>query len=132
MPDRKDHDDPTDHTPHVEGASAREPAEEAREAEGPGGRFRKLGRRFLGQERVSAREVMGAVLEGGDKAKTEIVKAVAREVRSYLEELGLREFMTDYSLEVRASFNLRKLTDAEKGLPAGPAADTAPERSRPA
>lgn len=128
MPDRKDHDESTDPPPHQD---HRDTADDARETDGPGGRFRKLGRRFLGQERVSAREVMGAVLEGGDKAKTEIVKAVAREVRSYLEELGLREFLTDYSLEVRASFNLRKLTDAEKGLPAGPPADPAGDRSRP-
>lgn len=82
----------------------------------------------MGQERVSAREVMGAVLEGGDKAKTEIVRAVAREVRAYLEELGLREVMTDYSLEVRASFNLRKLTDAEKGVSI--VEPTASDRSR--
>jgi len=128
MSERKDHEEANEHPAHPDAAH---PAEEGREAEGPGGRFRKLGRRFLGQERVSAREVMGAVLEGGDKAKTEIVKAVAREVRSYLEELGLREFMTDYSLEVRASFNLRKLTDAEKGLPAGPPAEPVVERSRP-
>jgi N-acetylmuramoyl-L-alanine amidase len=71
---------------------------------------------------------MGAVLEGGDKAKTEIVRAVAREVRAYLEELGLREVMTDYSLEVRASFNLRKLTDLEKGPPIPE--PTANERTR--
>lgn len=82
----------------------------------------------MGQERVSAREVMGAVLEGGDKAKTEIVRAVAREVRAYLEEMGLREVMTDYSLEVRASFNLRKLTDLEKGTPVTDA--TATDRPR--
>lgn len=86
--------------------------------QGPVSRVRKLGRKLMGEERVTAREVMGAVLEGGDKAKTEVVKAVAREVRHYLEELGLREVMTDYSLEVRASFNLRKLTDSEKGIAA--------------
>ncbi len=84
--------------------------------DGPGSRFRKLGRRLMGEERVSAREVVGAVLEGGDKAKTEVVRIMAREVRAYLEELGLREVLTDYSLEVRASFNLRKLTAAEKGI----------------
>lgn len=87
------------------------------QAENAASRFRKLGRRLMGEERVSAREVMGAVLEGGDKAKTEVIRVMAREVRSYLEELGLREVLTDYSLEVRASFNLRKLTDAEKGEP---------------
>ncbi len=127
MPDRRDPEDPTEygagvhHEPHPE---------EVREDHA--GRFRKLGRRLIGQERVSAREVMGAMLEGGDKAKTEIVKAVAREVRSYLEELGLREFLSDYSLEVRASFNLRKLSEAEKAGPGALPPDPAvSDRPRP-
>ncbi len=114
MSDPHDPADPADPAdPHAE-----EPkhGSDADRHDGPGGRFRKLGRRLMGQERVSAREVVGAVLEGGDKAKTEVVRAIAREVRAYLEELGLREVMTDYSLEVRASFNLRKLTNAEKGM----------------
>ncbi len=102
--------DPVD--PHPEPDA--EPVDRDPREDFPGaGRFRKLGRKLMGQERVSAREVVGAVMEGGDKAKTEIVRVVAREVRAYLEELGLREVMTDYSLEVRASFNLRKLTPAE-------------------
>ena len=111
-----------------------------------GGRFGRLGRRLMGEEgeggrpfRVDAREVLHSVLEGGDKAKTEIVKVVAREVRTYFEELGLKDdlhnLLTNYSFEVRASVNLRKLTEAEKGSPAaeeprraeaGPAADPAP------
>jgi hypothetical protein len=81
-------------------------------------RFRRLGRKLMGEERVegrfSARDVMEAVLEGSDKAKSEVVRIVAREVRSYLEELGLREVLTDYSLEVHASINLRKLAESEK------------------
>ena len=85
----------------------------------------------MGQERVSAREVVGAVIEGGDKAKTELVRVIAREVRAYLDELGLREVMTDYSLEVRASFNLRKLTDADKEEARGPAHRSDPAKSRP-
>lgn len=83
-----------------------------------GSRLRRLGRRLMGEERVegrfSARDVVDSLLEGGDKAKTEVVRVVAREVRAYLEELGLREVLTDYSLEVHASINLRKLADAEK------------------
>lgn len=76
--------------------------------------------------RLDAREVLGAIWEGGDRAKTEVVRAVAREVRNYIEELGLKEdlrsLMTNYSLEVRASIHLRKLAPEEKG------ADRAAER----
>lgn len=96
-----------------------EPGEERR------GRFRRLARRILeeseegGRLRVDAREVVNAVLEGGDKAKTEVVRAVAREVRTYLEELGLKEdihkLITNYSVEVRASVHLRRLSEEEKG-----------------
>jgi hypothetical protein len=72
--------------------------------------------------RVDAREVLHSVLEGGDKAKSEIVRIVAREVRTYFEELGLKDdlhhLLTNYSFEVRASVNLRRLTDLEKGVPA--------------
>lgn len=91
---------------------------DAHDDEGPASRFRRLGRRILREGeasgRFSAREALGAVLEGSDKAKTEVVRVVAREVRTYLEELGLREVLTDYSLEVHASFNLRRLSEAEK------------------
>ena len=105
-------------------------------AERGGGRFRRLGRRILGEsaegekpepradgrpERTilgDAREVFGAVLEGSDKAKTEVVRAVAREVRTYLEELGLKDdihhLLTNYSFEIHASVNLRKLAEADK------------------
>jgi len=85
-------------------------------------RLRDIARRFLvepeeGQHeergRIDAREMLGAVLETGDKAKTEVVRMVAREVRSYLEalELGedIRDLLTNYSLEVHASFHLRPL-----------------------
>jgi hypothetical protein len=94
-----------------------------------GGRFRRLGRRIMGDAEGEgttregrtilgdAKEVFGAVLEGGDKAKSEVVRAVAREVRNYLEELGLKDdlhnLMTNYSLELHASVNLRKLAESE-------------------
>jgi hypothetical protein len=91
---------------------------------GPGGRFRRMGRRMFGEGEDGrsilgdAKEVFGAVLEGGDKAKTEVVRAVAREVRNYLDELGLKDdihdLITNYSLEVHASFNLRKLSEEQK------------------
>lgn len=88
-------------------------------------RFRRFGRRIMGDEgegkpfRIEAREVLGALLEGSDKAKSEIVRAVAREVRIYLEEMGLKDdiknLMTNYSFEVKASVHLRKLAEDEKG-----------------
>lgn len=92
------------------GASPGEPSERER---GRGG----AGRSILGE----ARDVVGAVFEGGSAARTEIVKAVAREVRTYLEELGLKEdlraLLTNYSLELKLSLNLRRLAESEKEPP---------------
>ena len=79
-------------------------------------RLREFARRILSDDEertINAREVLGAVLDSGDKAKSELVRLVAREVRNYLEELGLHEdikhLLTNYSLDVNASFSLRPL-----------------------
>ncbi len=100
---------------------------EGRERREP--RLRDLARRLLeGEEpreedraRMDAREMLGAVLETGDKAKTEVVRMVAREVRAYLEalEIGedIRDLLTNYSLEVHASFHLRPLDEGEEEEP---------------
>lgn len=65
------------------------------------------------RRRLEARAVLAALLETGDKAKTETIRMVAREVRSYLEalELGkdLNHLLTNYSLEVKASVHLAPL-----------------------
>lgn len=65
--------------------------------------------------RRDARELLIAALETGDKAKTEVVKLVAREVRSYLEALqigdDIHDLLTNYSLEVHASFSLKPLSE---------------------
>ena len=81
-------------------------------------RLRDFARRLLTDDEekgISPREVLGAVIDGGDKAKTELVRMVAREVRTYLEGLGLHEdvrhLMTNYSLDVSASFRLRPLAE---------------------
>ena len=81
-------------------------------------RLRDFARRLLTDDEekgISPREVLGAVIDGGDKAKTELVRMVAREVRTYLEGLGLHEdvrhLMTNSSLDVSASFKLRPLTE---------------------
>ncbi len=84
-------------------------------------RLRDFARRLLSDDDdkgISPREVLGAVIDGGDKAKTELVRMVAREVRTYLEGLGLHEdirhLMTNYSLDVNASFRLRPLVSADE------------------
>ncbi len=70
------------------------------------------------RRRLEARAILGALLETGDKAKTETVRLVAREVRGYLEalELGrdLEHLLTNYSLEVKASVHLAPLDDAAR------------------
>ena len=84
-------------------------------------RLRDLAKRLLSDEEdkigVSPREVLGAVIDSGDKAKSEVVRMVAREVRTYLEGLGLHEdlrhLMTNYSLDVHASFRLKPLAPSE-------------------
>jgi hypothetical protein len=78
---------------------------------------RGAARAILGE----AKDVFGAVFEGGNAARTELFKAVAREVRGYLEELGLKEdvraLLTNYSLEMKLSLNLRRLAETEKEPP---------------
>ena len=82
-------------------------------------RLRDIARRLIGDDDdkgISPREVLGAVIDSGDKAKTEVVRMVAREVRTYLQGLGLHEdlrhVMTNYSLDVHASFSLKPLEKA--------------------
>ena len=83
-------------------------------------RLRDFARRILsdeGEKGINPRELIGAVIDGGDKAKSEVVKMVAREVRTYMEGLGLHEdirhLMTNYSLDVNASFRLRPVSGVE-------------------
>jgi len=65
-----------------------------------------------------AKYVLGTVLDSSDRAKTEMVRMVALEVRNYLEALklteDLREFATNHSLEVKASFRLKPIADEDE------------------
>ena len=81
--------------------------------------LRGFARRMLRDEddrRLDARELVGAVLDTGDKAKTEVVRMVAREVRGYVEALelhkDLRHLLTNYSLDVRMNVSLKPLASA--------------------
>lgn len=76
----------------------------------------KAGRGDRERPRSDPWALFGAVLETGDKAKTEMVRMLAREVRTYLEALELHKdlhhILTNYSLEVSASIHLKPLADA--------------------
>ena len=80
------------------------------------GLLRKISRRILGDNDISnvePKEVLHLLLETGDKAKTEIVRLLARELRSYLEAMDvhndIKDLLSNYSLEVNASFSLKPL-----------------------
>jgi hypothetical protein len=87
---------------------------------------RLLDRRELAED---TREVLGGVLEMSDRAKTEAVRLVAREVRNYLEELkikeGLLDLATRHSLEIKLSVQLKPLADAVRAGE-GESADASP------
>jgi hypothetical protein len=87
-------------------------------------RIRDIARRLFPGDpeaplRADVKDAVAAVLNTGDKAKTEMVRMVAREVRHYLQELKIgqdvRELLTNYSLDVHASVHLRPL--GEKRAP---------------
>jgi hypothetical protein len=65
-----------------------------------------------------AKDALVGILETGDRAKTEMVRMVAREVRHYLDELqlveGLEHMLRNYTLEVHASLSLEPKADAEE------------------
>jgi len=82
------------------------------------------------ERRRRIEDVLSSVLETGDKAKTEMVRMVAREVRGYLDALELHKdvhhLLTHYSLEVKASIHLAPL--GEKEAQAGSSAKVGLER----
>jgi hypothetical protein len=64
-----------------------------------------------------AKDAMASILETGDRAKTEMVRMVAREVRHYLDELqlveGMEHMLRNYRLEVHASLSLEPKGEGE-------------------
>lgn len=105
--------------PQAEAPVEREDAPRDEEARGRGARLSRLARRLMDPRELSgdARELVGAVLESSDRAKTEMVRMVAREARNYLEELrleeGIRALVTGHSLEVHVSLSLKPLAAGE-------------------
>lgn len=76
------------------------------------GRLRRLAGRLMDRRELAedTRELFGSVVDMSDKAKTEVVKLVAREARNYLEELRIKEELLDlatsHSLELKLSIQL--------------------------
>jgi len=89
------------------------------EAEGESARSRlgRLTRRLVERGGDETRNLLGTVLDSSDRAKNEMVKMFAREVRHYLEALRLKEDVMElarsHSLEVHASFSLKPLLKEE-------------------
>jgi hypothetical protein len=94
-------------------------------------RLGRLARRLLEPRELGedARDLVGTFIETSDRAKSEVVRIAAREVRNYLSELRLKEdlldLVTSHSLEVRLSVNLKPLEDALR------ATDEADESAEP-
>jgi len=96
----------------------REPDEPERK--GARARLRGVARRLIDEDTVQvtakdAKELMGAVLGASDKARKETIRLIGREIRVWLEGLGLDEgihhLLTNYSLEVSASVSLKPLKE---------------------
>jgi hypothetical protein len=91
---------------------------------GRSARVLRFARRLMDRREIAedTKDLLYAVLSTSDKAKTEAVKMVAREVRSYLKELKLKEDLMDlarsHSLEI--SIHLKPLP-ADVVAPAEPA-----------
>lgn len=101
----------------AEGAErAQESQEDAGEQGGRTSRVLRMARKLMDRKELTqdTRELLVSVLATSDKAKTEAVRMVAREVRNYLEALELKDellnLITSYSLEV--SVRLKPLADA--------------------
>ncbi len=130
--DPKDTDEITGEVPIERKAAAEPPLDEHRDEEGRG----RLSRftRILLDRGDDAKAVLGSVLDSSDRAKDQMVRMVAREVRNYLEALklteDLREFATSHSLEVKASFSLKPLAKPESHGEEAPAPPDEPAPKR--
>lgn len=85
------------------------PADEPPEDDG---RLRRFARRMLDRKELAddTRDLLAGVLATSDKAKSEFVRMMGREVGHYLEGLNLKndllDIATNYKLEVNATFHL--------------------------
>lgn len=83
------------------------------------GRIKGFAKKILGEDEAKgAKEVVSSLFEMGDKARMETVRLLAKEVRGYAEAIELdksmNELLTNYSLEITASFRLKPLKKEEE------------------
>ena len=87
------------------------------EKENPGV-LRSFARRIRKATDPEDEGLLASVLETGDKAKTEIVRLLAKEFRAYIEALDIgkdiKHILTNYSLEFKASVHLKELIPKEE------------------
>ena len=72
-----------------------------------------------GESTLDPKEMLSSLLQLSDKARTETVRLMAKEVRGYLEALEIKdelhEVLTSYSLDVSASFRLKPIPSVPEG-----------------
>lgn len=93
------------------------------------GRIKGFAKKILGDEDGRAKEVVSSLFEMGDKARMETVRLLAKEVRGYVEAMeldkGLSDLVTNYSLDITASFRLRPIQkESEESVEAEITEDT--------
>ena len=114
-----EHDDPSGSSTPGAPPRAHEPISSDTPDPAPGrasNRVLRFARRMMDGPALAedTKELLAAVLTTSDKAKTEAVRMIAREVRNYLSELRLKEDLMElarsHSLEI--SISLKPLADA--------------------
>jgi hypothetical protein len=107
--------DPSDFDPK---AGAEEETED-----GSRSRVLRFARRLMDRKELAedTRDLLVTLVSTSDKAKTEAVRLIAREVRNYLDALKIDEILTGYSLEI--SLHLKPLGDKGDAAGADPATD---------
>jgi hypothetical protein len=89
--------------------------ESTEESEVPPNRLYRFAKKLMDRRELAedTKDLMVAFLSTSDRAKTEMIKMTAREVRNYLEELRLKDdllnLVRSHSLEVSASFSLKPI-----------------------
>ena len=105
--------------PEPEQPSGDHPLPEELDEEDERGIFGRFTRKLRDRKELSedAWKAVGAVISTSDKAKSDFIRMMGREVRHYLDGLqltdDLRDLVTSHSLEVRASLHLKPLAKEE-------------------
>ena len=129
MPGEHDNDDATKERRHedpLDEPSGSHPHHE----EGRKSRFSRI-TKVLMDRGEDARSVLGTMWDTSDRARSEMVKIFAREVRNYLDGMklteDLRDFATHHTLEVQASFRLKPIVEGDE-KPAKPTKSEEPPK----